>query len=196
MTERQRKEIQEKLSVLLHRPLHRMGRYEDMTWLSFGEPVEEKNDLMKEKKGVGRFELQIESDARMRCGNEILMGRGDMFEPSKKLAGQDDYDSATFEWSIRGNNYYDEFAEEKLGENPDGFTVKKATISLLGDLKIEFENGYLLETFTGTSGNEEGWRFFDRCAKEEDDLVVCGLGLVEYGEDEDEGEDSEDEKSE
>ena len=182
--------IEKEIAKLEGEKLRRILRAGAMGNLGFGEWVDVEFSFFRkgqerEKKiiPVPRLALHISDGFRITCGNEILMGRKDMFSPSEKIAGQDDFDWDTFDWDIQGNNRYDEFAAEKLGVNPEGFTVKKVTVNLLGDLNIEFENGFLLKTFTGSSGNVEAWRFFDYNAGEEvHHLEVCGQGLVEYDE--------------
>jgi hypothetical protein len=129
-----------------------------------------------------RFAVHVDGRFRMTCGDEIILSKDDMFNPSSKKENEPDFDWdkwATDEidgWDIRGNNRYDEICNNYFSNELFDFIVQKVTVSRWGDLKIEFENGFALETFVDVSLDDECWRFFVTNTSDSH-IVITGQGL-------------------
>ncbi len=171
-----------------------------MASLGFGDYVErashrynDEDELVTRVSTVSRLALHIDGSFRLICGDKIFLAKDDMFNPPSKMENDPDFDWDTFDWDVQGGNLYDDIAKNYFGEDPYGFTVKKTKISQLGDLRIDFDNGFALEVFTTGSDGGECWRFFESNS-EAHHIVVSGQGLEEYEDDpEDEIEDGKDE---
>lgn len=74
-----------------------------------------------------------------------------------------------------GNNRLDAILATTF-HNPSGFTVETVKSNPLGDLHIEFTNGFALDAFVDISGGEECWRFFKH--GDDEHLVMTGQGLA------------------
>jgi hypothetical protein len=113
-----------------------------------------------------RFIIHVDGRFRMTCGDEIILSKNDMFCPSTTKENEPGFDWSAWAadendgWDVKGNNRYDEICSQYFNDEPFDFAVKKVTVSKWGDLKIEFENGFVLETFVDASGDEECWCFF------------------------------------
>ena len=173
----------ETLSVLLKQPLNTIFRVGSSICLDFGELVEKRSAYLTTGKKVayrneqhGKYALHIECNSRLKCGEEIVLAKRDVFLPNTKINNNPAFSWETFAWDIYGNNYFDEQVNRYLGDGPYLFIVKSISISRLGDMEIEFENGFVFEIFNNVSGNNESWRFFvvDDLSEH---LVICGNGI-------------------
>lgn len=174
--------ISNKLSVLINQPLCSVSRGGGSIFIGFGELVEkdcwyltEDKKAALKKQLVGKYALHIECGSRFICGDEIIIAKRDMFMPNSEIYNQPDFDWDNFNWDVKGNNYFDELAKQYLSTDSYGFIVNKITVNMFGDLKICFENKFVLELFADISGGEECWRFFE--ADSEGHLVVSGQGI-------------------
>ena len=195
--------IRDKLSILLGQPLRDVFRFGGASLhFGFGDMLEddcfykdecgklardESGKLLKRKKLRPKYSLHSQCGMRMTCGNEILFAKADIFLPNTKLMKKADiendgvFDWDAFDWDVVGANYFDEMIEKYIGDDPFEFVVKKIDVSKFGDLKISFENGFILELFVDGSGGEEIWRFFD-VFSEKRHLVVLGDGIEDASE--------------
>jgi hypothetical protein len=195
-------EIKEKISILLGQPLCELGRSGSMITVSFGEFVEtrsvcrdENGELIRDENGkltlrntmIGRYGCNIRCSMRVTCGRYIIFASSDMLLPNTTIGNNPDFSWDAFDWTIAGNNYYDEMVAKHFGNEPFEFIVKKINVSKFGDVSIAFENNFVLDIFADSSNDDEVWRFFDRI--DDDDvphLVITGKG-IERNEDEQEG---------
>ena len=175
--------IQEKLNILLGQPLRSICRGGGSIFIGFGEPVEKDSAYFTEdgkatvrKTMSDKYALHIECGSRFICGDEIIFAKRDMFLPSTSIENQPAFDWDTFEWDARGNNLFDEKANHYLGDKSFDFIVKRIIPNQWGDLKICFENDFVLEIFSDVSENEECWRFF-AVNSTDDHLVVTAQGI-------------------
>lgn len=175
-------EIKEKLSVLCNQKLEHFIRASSVADIGFGELIEKNIRAFDENKNiitktitVPKYSLHIDCNFRLVCGNEIIVARGDIFQPSNKIVADPDFIYEEFNWDIIGNNRFDEIIKQYFIDGNMVFTVKKIVVNKFGDLKIYFENNFLLEVSSDISGNEECYRFFEQ--KSENHLVVSGIGI-------------------
>jgi len=160
--------INNAISVLIGQPLRSVSRAGSMIMVNFGDFIEKKtsermkaSDRNSDRAIVGNLALHIECCARFTCGNEIIFAKSDIFLPGIHLLDSLDLKWSGFEWDVLGSNYFDEMVSKHFGEHMHGFVVKEVFISKFGDLRISFENNFVLELFADGSGGSENWRFFE-----------------------------------
>ena len=181
MDKKQVRQAEEAVSVLKNQSLRFVFRFLDMICFEFGDIIikkafgrnEEKKPMFVDTE-AGKYALHIQTFFRLSCGSELLLAGGDKFQPNSKLAADENYDSAGFDWSIDGNNRFDEVAKE-IFPQPCNLVVSDVSVSKLGDLKLSFTNGFVLEVLVDVSGTAECWRFFE--SQTEKHLVVTGQGI-------------------
>lgn len=174
--------INNKLSVLRKKPLRYVNRGGGSIFMGFGELVEKNSAYFTKegtattrKKMVSKFALHMECSLRFTCGNDIIVAKSDMFLPSAITEKNPDFDWDNFDWDIKGNNKFDEIVNYYFSKEPLDFIVSSTEVSKFGDLKIIFENDFILEVFADVSGSEECWRFFE--VGSEKHVVVSSQGL-------------------
>lgn len=174
--------ISEALTRLNGEKLDKIMRAGSMADFGFGDFIEKEIHRYDENKkitskiiSVPRFALHIDCCFRLICGNKIVLSKSDMFQPTTEIENEPDFDWDNFDWDVQRNNRFDEIANNYFGEESPNFIVKAITVNKWGDLKIKFENSFILETFTDSSGSEECWRFFESGSEEH--IVVSGQGL-------------------
>ncbi|WP_317855967.1 hypothetical protein [Chakrabartyella piscis] len=172
------------LEVLNGKKLQSFIRSGSMGDLGFGDYIEKNirgfNDekkLISKIVYVPQYVLHIDCHFRLSCGDEIILSRGDIFQPSNVLYSDSNFDYEAFDWDISDNNRFDEISKKMFHNQNSTFIVSKIIISKFGDIKIHFENGFLLDICPDISGNEECWRFFEQLSDEH--LIVSGNGIVE-----------------
>jgi len=175
--------IYQAMNCLMGQKLQYFMRAGAMGDLGFGDYVERETHQFDENKklipvvdSVPRYILHIDTPFRLVCGCDIILANGDMFQPSYTKENEVDFNWSSFNWDVNGNNRFDEIVKNYFGDDPGEFTVKKIMVNKFGDLKIEFEKGFILETFTNVSGSEECWRFFE-IGSDKHDTVITGQGL-------------------
>ena len=186
MTSQQTQELQDRISALKGQPLRFVFRAMDLVCLEFGEVIL-KRVLGRDAAGraalveaeAGRYALHIQCFFRLTRAGEVVLARGDLFQPSAVLEQDAAFDSTAFDWSPTGNNHFDEVTAGDLSQ-PSDLVVADARVNRLGDLRLRFNGGFALEVLTDVSSDHECWRFFE--AGSDDHLVVNGRG-VETGED-------------
>lgn len=175
--------IKQQLNTLIDLPLRTFTRAGSMGDLGFGADVtktirtfDENHNIVKITVSVPQFILHLDCHFRLSCGNEILLSRGDIFQPSDILLNDSSFDYETFLWDAPNANRFDTIASQYFGKDSFSCVVDKISLSALGDLKIHFSNSFLLEVSPDISGNEECWRFFEQ--KNDDHLIVGGMGII------------------
>lgn len=149
--------IRKRMQVLIGTQWIIAGRASEMAWFGF---VTDNFD----------FALHVQSSFRICVNDKIIIANLDMYEPTIELQNKPDFDWDAYNWEINGNNCYDIWIQEFRKNNRNG-VVKNVSISNLGDLKIEVDNGMVIEVFNNTSLSE-CWRFFER--NSDDHLVIMG----------------------
>ena len=165
--------VSEALNRLKGEKLRYINRAGSMGDFGFGDDIEknayrhnEHMELVPTSVNSPKFAVHIDGRFRMTCGDEIILSKNDMFNPSTKKESEPNFNWDTWAtdendgWDVRDNNRYDEICSRYFNGELFEFTVKKVTVSKWGDLKIEFENGFALEIFVDASGDEECWCFF------------------------------------
>lgn len=121
------------------------------------------------------YAIFVRSGFRVCTKERVLIAQSDMFAPTKDYKENLQFDWDSYDWSIKGANGYDEWIKnirDKFQGKIIG-TVKRVYVSDFGDLKIEIDNGMIIEIFINSS-TKECWSFFKR--ESEEDLVVFTSG--------------------
>lgn len=175
-------------------PLRGISRAANMLCIQFGDLLEtdmpyrdENGSLSKNEKGelnykkglVGEYSLNIQCCFRWIYDDRIILAKDDLYQPSSKILSNADFDMDNFYYDTIGNNRMDEIIDTKLTKT-DGFLVSSVSVSKIGDIKIKFANGYLLDVVIDISQAEECWRFFK--SETDEHLVMLGDGLEETDE--------------
>jgi hypothetical protein len=163
-------DIQKAVGVLVGMPLWSLGRAADLAWFQFGSRRTVKGWKGKEKE-VGDYALHVQSPWRIRLGNSIVVGRGDIFCTPEET---NEPTPADFDWE-RGNRF-DRIAQEFFQNESRQFTVQTVEAGEAGSLVIALEEGYNLEIFPHDSEGDEHWRFL-KPQTEEPHFVVTGKAL-------------------
>jgi hypothetical protein len=150
------------MSVPTHNPTAKLigkvlwtcQRAAEMATFQFGQRTKRLGLNGKEKE-VGELALHIQCPWRITSGNEIFVGSRDVYYPvdSDGRQASDDFD-----WD-RSPNRRGELLNRLFNGNRL-FIVHSTELGPGGSLRIEFENGFLLEAFPDNSLSLEHWRFF------------------------------------
>jgi hypothetical protein len=159
-------DIQNAVGVL-GMPLWSLGRAADLAWFEIGSRRTVKGRKGKEKE-VGDYALHVQCPWRIRLGNSIEVGRGDIFCAP---VGTNEPTPVDFDWQ-KGNRF-DRLVLELFQNKSRQFTVQAGDA---GSVAIELEDGYKLEIFPNDSENDEHWRFF-KPHTEEPHFVLSGKAL-------------------
>ena len=121
--------------------------------------------------------LHIQSSYRLVSPDKtIVLASSDVFQPNSDHEVNQDFDFIDFEWDVFGKNRFDEVVQNNLLPRLNDFVVDAVDLSDLGDLKVGFTNGYYLEIYLDTSGEEECWRYLN--TQDADIyLIVTGVGI-------------------
>lgn len=160
------------VGALVGMPLWSLGRAADLAWFEFGSRRTVKGWKDK-KKEVGDYALHVQCPWRIRLGNSIVVGRGDIFCIPEETS---EPTPADFDWQ-KGNRF-DRVVLELFQNESLQFTVRAVESGEAGSLAIELEDGYQLEIFPHDSERDEHWRFF-KPHTEEPHFVVSGKTLRE-----------------
>lgn len=163
-------DIQNAVGVLVGMPLWSLGRAVDLAWFEFGSRRTLKGWKGRETE-VGDYALHVQCPWRIRLGNSILVGRGDIFCTPEET---NEPTPADFDWQ-KGNRF-DRVVPELFQNESRQFTVQAVEAGEAGSLAIGLEGGYKLEIFPHDSESDEHWRFF-KPHTEEPHFVVSGKTL-------------------
>lgn len=165
-----KEDIQNAVRVLVGMPLWSLGRAADLAWFQFGGRRIVRGRQSKEKE-VGDYALHVQCPWRIRLGDSILIGRGDIFCTPEE---SNEPTPADFDWQKR--NRFDRIVLELFQNESRQFTVQTVMAGKAGSLAIGLEGGYDLEIFPHDSESDEHWRFF-KPSTEDQHLVVSGKTL-------------------
>ncbi len=157
-----------------------IGRSINLCWIGIGDLIPVTN-YKGEKIIKAKYALHIMSNFRIWQPDNpnFRIGYGDVFNPCGGLEPPEGFD-----YDIQGWNFYDEKVKA-LQENHQlmsGLIVKTAQTNQIGDLKIVFNNGVILETFSDTfTPNIELWRLFTTNNKKEYQIVYTTHKEISQG---------------
>lgn len=160
--------IWNEMKLIEGKQLQKIGRAVDIIWLAIGETIE--CIIANKMRLRSTYAIHISCACRVSSINhEILFTGDDKYCPKPGLTLDENFD-----WDVEGNNLFDYKAKIWFSSNSPIY-VKSVEISRLGDLKILFDNGDVLEAFVSYS-EEESWRFFEPCMNKKH-FVVSGPTL-------------------
>ena len=162
-----KKEIEDKLSLLLNTKWDCFGRAGNLLWSGFGESVTI-TDMKGNLRTVSEYSLHISCAWRLILEDKILVAYGDYYIPREGLTDDN------FNWELFGENRFDEKAiliSQDINRNSIHVIDIKA--DNLGGFKLYFDNKYVLEVFPNNSLGEEYWRFISNNPQSEH-FVVFG----------------------
>ncbi len=154
----------------------------EMEMFQFGDRVETK-DFRGRPRTVGEWAIHLSAAWRIVANGRVLAGFSDYWIPPTG-ASYDDFDPGS-----NGGSRRDELMGKFVAHGEDAHRVESATISDLGDLRLTFADGCVLETFTdlgfvpmeGEEAPEECWRLLWP-ATGLPHLVVEAGGVIDYPE--------------
>ena len=164
-----------KIEELIGKRLTTIGRACNVCWLGFGS-----ERFVIDHRGIERtvseYALHIQAAFRLWHPEipQFRIAYNDIYEP---CGGGEPHDD--FHWDVQGGNFYDEKVKilRQHSVLMDGMIVAAINMNALYDLKITFENGFLLETFCDCFSKEvELWRLFNPYT-DKPHLVVTGTGI-------------------
>jgi hypothetical protein len=166
-------------SVLIGKPLWRCTRAADMACFQFGARHQCKS-ARGEDSEVGDYALHIQCSWRIIRGDEILVGREDLFQPGDPAAPNAD---SYFDW--QKSNLQDARLKKLFINDTRQFTVVGTALRAAGELDILFDDELRLEVFPNSSiqtDNVEHWRLFSPSidasqADKAPHFVFSGIGL-------------------
>ncbi len=166
-------------SVLIGKPLWRCTRAADMACFQFGNRHSRKASDGRDSE-VGDYTLHVQCSWRITRGDEILVGKEDLFQPEDLAASTTD---SYFDW--QKSNLQDAKIEKLFMNDQRQFTVVGTALRAAGELDILFDDELRLEVFPNSSvqtSEMEHWRLFTpsldtALSGKEPQLVFSGLGL-------------------
>lgn len=150
-----RKEIEDRLSIIIGLPLAKAGRASSLAWFHFGKLSVVKGWNNKEKI-VGEYALHIECAWRITRGTDILITSRDIYQPNSKWTGTEE----SFEWDTIGMSLFDEKIDDVINNGQPPIFTQSIQVDDFGGIKLSFTNGLCLELFSDKSSSDEIWRFF------------------------------------
>lgn len=165
------------VSILIGKPLWRCTRAADMACFQFGNRHKRKAPHGDDCE-VGDYALHVQCSWRIIRGDEILVGKEDLYEPQDP-AGAD----VVFDW--RKGNLQDARIGKLFADGRRQFTVVGTALRAGGELDILFDDELRLEVFPNSSlqtHDMEHWRLFAPSVGPElrgktPHLVFSGAGL-------------------
>lgn len=154
-----RKQIEQRLSVLIGLDLSGAGRAADMLTLQFG-PIREMTTKRGTVKHVGAWALHIQCAWKIECADEVFAGSPD-------FAVSDEATRAALE-RIRG-----------LIADNGPLIVERVMVGDNGGVSISMSRQLRLSIVTDAAPDEEDWRFFEP-GSEGNHFVIQG-GKVDPG---------------
>ena len=163
--------INNKILMIIEKPLKYIGRAGNLAWLGFGEYVTTINHKGIQRK-IAQYTLHIQCPFRITQTEEKIICAGDMYEPNSST----EY-SESFDWDKQGANLYDENARKLNCKLEKGdIVVTGINSNNMGDLRIFLSSKFEIEVFTNTSADVEEWRFFES-GTEKEHFVITGKGI-------------------
>ncbi|MFI3231308.1 MAG: hypothetical protein R3Y29_07170 [bacterium] len=146
-------------------------------WIGLGDLISVTNHR-GEQVTRAKYALHLQSNFRIYqpTNLDLRIGYGDVFNPYGGVERPENFD-----FDVQGENFYDEKVAI-LQQNTvlmNSMIVKTVEISELFDLKIVFDNGVILETFSDCfCESVELWRLFT-FGEDSQYIIACGTG-IEY----------------
>lgn len=164
------------ISMLIGKPLWRCTRTADTACFHFGNRHQRKT-FRGDDCEVGDFALHIQCSWRIIRGDEILVGKEDLYEPDPAAS------NPVFDW--KKANLQDARVRKLFADNQRQFTVVGTALRSGGELDILFDDELRLEVFPNSSlqtRDMEHWRLFSPSEPSESNsktphLVFSGAGL-------------------
>jgi len=168
-----KEEIEDKLSVLINLPLTSTGRVVDLQWFVFGvtNPDESNNEHDQ-----FNFEYAIHVQCAWRISDTkgIVVASRDRYYSANCSSYEDNQD---FNWDVPGSNQCDQkianFIESK---STKPLIILSVEADVVGSLRINLSEGYVLDLFPDDSLGKEYWRFF-KLNSDHTHFVVTGKGI-------------------
>ena len=164
-------------SILIGKPLWRCTRAADMACFQFGGRNKRSRDGKEFE--VGDYALHVQCSWRIIRGDEILVGREDLFEPEEPAHNVESY----FDWQKA--NLQDARLKSLFMDGNRQFAVVGTALRAAGNLGILFDDELRLEVFPDSSvrrDDMEHWRLFvpsadHNVAVTTPHIIYSGLGL-------------------
>ncbi len=173
-------QIEEQLSRLIGLPVCAAGRAVDMATFGFGRQIERqaRRGLVE----IPEYRLHVQETWRITNLGRVLLGYADWhYPPRGSTALYDDFDA-----SDEPRNRQDDLRDDWLAHGPEAHTVAATAGSEAGDLRIDFADGCILETFvnqaTSAERGDEFWRLLppESISSDAPHFVVTAHGLSPY----------------
>ena len=163
-----REQIQEALGVLIGAPLWASGRAADLEWFAFGQRRTVKG-FRGDAKEVGEYALHVHCAWRIRRGDQVVIGSGDLYVPAE----ESDNKPEDFDWEVQGASRRDKCIAELFQNETRQFLVKQVQVGEAGSFSIVLDSEYVLDVFPDDSLSDEHWRIF-KPSSEATQFVVSG----------------------
>jgi hypothetical protein len=168
------KQITAELAILIGQPLSECGRAADMHFFGFG-PLQRSTNRQGEEIESSQIRLHIQSRWRLVGPAGILFGRDDLHRPADEALAESEFDWDQHESVLdaKQRNWVSEHSESPP-------KVVGVSGNRYGDLRIELEFGFALETFccdSNRSDYSEQWRLFGHRA-DGSHFVVSGQSVA------------------
>lgn len=164
--------IERKVKILEGIKLEYIGRSSNLFWFGFGDIIKVKQGKFKSKE-VATYHLNLQCMWRLINEKKLLVTNMDVYSPRTG-----DENNESFEWEKENNNLFDEKMQQLSVVLNKGIYVNSIDVSEIGDLKINFSNGWLLEVYVDVSNDSECWRML-KSGDLKSHLVITGLGIEE-----------------
>lgn len=139
----------------------RIGRAADMIWIALtGTDGKE-------------YAIHLQTFFRFCSEDGVLITDMDKYQPLNEFR-----DNEEFDWDKQGNNLFDQWCNRFNSTYTDTITVKSVEVNNMGDLTVIFDNGIFLDVLIDNTSEDECWRFFEKEAAEENDLIVLGNSVI------------------
>lgn len=141
---------QSRLIALIDQPATGMGRALDMGIIEFGEPLDEPG-----RTSSSAFALHINCPFRLVMDGRMLVGSEDMKWLARDVMHGFALDNDRSVYDTRVERIDAVFVTSRP-------KVRAVNISPIGDVRLDLEDGLLVELFVASSRSSEAWRFFRR----------------------------------
>lgn len=146
----------------------------------FGGRVEDL-DFRGRHRTVGEYALHLSEAWRIVANGRVLVAHGDYYIPAT------DTDLDDFRPDHPNQSRRDELMPQFMAHGEEAHLVESAEIAELGDLRIVFADGCVLETFAdlgfveppGDEAPDECWRLFEP-SRQTAHVVVEAGGLIDF----------------
>ena len=156
------------MNRLLNQPFNSMCRVIDMLCLNFGhdsrKTISIGNHVISDKV-YPTYSLHLQVQWRFVHNNKIILGSRDMYKPYSDMIDESEWDYSEIGRPDGESSVFD-VVSKQISKNLLGHYVTHCEKSPLGDIRIDFSNGYVFEVFIPASYQDEEWRLIDFPADE------------------------------